>query len=264
MSPWPVRFFTILICVAFVTSGCGEIERRAHVKPSDLIIPVNITERLTHPEAEVFEYFQISREDFKTLGSYMLENERIFQTRPVILQKDVVDKIQDPAIQLFAERLFKEGLVKRVTSLNDNPNKQIDIVIDSDYGLYQQGITYVSLPEMLENDPSNFSYVKDYKDLGDGWYYYVYHYDNVKEEDQYRELAWGQLSEQSKGTLSTPKEKAIVTLQTNDNVGHWIDNRKPEVVVSVQFNTEMDGLLGRIIMFFDPVTKELVGYALRY
>lgn len=245
-------------------SGCGESAGREDVQTSDLIIPVNITEVLKHPEAEVLDYFQESRQEFEKLGAYMLENERIFQTRPVVLQDDTVDKVQDPAIQLFAERLFKEGLVKVVSSLNDNPSKHVDIVMDSNYGLYQQGITYVSLPELLDNDPSIFSYVKDYKDLGDGWYYYVYHYDTVKDEDQYRELAWGQLDEKAKGTLTLPKEKALVTLGAGSNVGHWIGNRKPEVVVSVELNTDADGLLGPIVMFFDPVTKELVGYALRY
>lgn len=264
MYPWPVRIIPFLIWLVLATSGCGDSGSTDQFKTSDLIIPVNINEVLKHSEAEILEYFHENRQDFETLGSYMLENERIFQTRPVILQDGTVDKIQHPTIQLFAERLFKEGMVKVISSLNDSPSKQIDIVIESQYGLYQQGITYYSLPELLKNDPAIFSYIKEYKDLGGGWYYYVYHYDKIKEEDQYRELAWGQLSEQSKGTLSTPKEKAIVTLEAGDNVGHWIDNREAEIVVSVKFNTKVDGLVGPIVMFFDPLTKELVGYALRY
>lgn len=265
MKPWSIRIIPILIGFVFVMSGCKDSGSTGHIEASDLIIPVNITEVLKHPETEVLAYFQERREDFEALGAYMLENERVFQTRPVILlQDDAIDKIQDPAIQLFTQRLFKEGTVKVVSSLNDDPSKQIDILIDSDHGLYRQGITYFSLPEMLASDPSIFSYVKDYKDLGDGWYYYVYHYDQVKEEEQYRELAWGHLSDQTRSTLSTPKENAIVTLEAGDNVGHWIDTRKPEMVVSVQFNTEMDGLLGPITMFFDPVTKELVGSAPRF
>ena len=64
--------------------------------------------------------------------------------------------------------------------------------------------------------------------------------------------------------MTTSKEKAIVTLEAGANVGQWIDNMQPEVVVSVRFNTEMDGLLGPITMFFDPSTKELVGSNPRY
>lgn len=264
MNPWPIRIIPILILFVFATSGCGDLGDTDKLKTSDLIIPVSINEVLKHSEAEVLEYFHENRRDFETLGSYMLENEHIFQTRPVVLQDGTIDTIQDPTIQLFAERLFKEDMVKMISSLNDNPSKRIDIVIDSQYGLYQQGIAYYSLPELLENDPLVFSYIKDYKDLGDGWYYYVHHYDKIKEEDRYRELAWNQLSEQSKGTLSTPKEQALVTLEAGANVSQWIDNKKTEIVVSVKFNTEVDGLLGPIVMYFDPVTKELVGYALRY
>lgn len=266
MNLWPVKIIPILICFVFVASGCQDLGTKENVTTTDLIIPLNITEILTHPEAEVIEYFQERRKGFETLGGYMLENEPVFETRPVILLQDgAIDQIKDSAIRLFAERLFTEGMVKGISSLNDNPSKHIDIVIDSDYGLYQQGITYLSLPEMLEKDPTIFSYVKDYKDLGDGWYYYVYHYDTVKEADQYRELALDILDEQTKSTLNTPKEKAIVTLEAGANVGYWIDNRKKlEVVVSVQFNTELDGLLGPLTMFFDPMTKEWVGGALRF
>lgn len=265
MRPWSVTIIPILVCFTFAISGCKDLGDTAHVKTSDLIIPVNITEVLKHPETEVLEYFKKSREEFETLGGYMLENEHVFQTRPVILHQDYnVDKIQDSTIQLSTQRLFLEGIVKMVSSLNDDPSKQIDILIDSDHGLYRQGITYFSLPELLENDPSIFNYVKDYKDLGGGWYYYVYHYDNIKEEDQYRELAWGHLSDKTRSTLTTSKEKAIVTLEAGTNVGNWIDKEKLEVVVSVQFNTEMDGLLGPITMFFDLTTKELVGSNPRY
>lgn len=265
LKPWPLKIIPILICVAFAASGCGDLGRTKQVKMSDLIVPITITEVLKHPEAEVLDYFQMSRADFEKLGGYMLEHERLFQTRPVILhQTHGIDQIQDPDLQLFAQRLFKEGTVKVVTSLNDNPSKQIDFIIDSDPGLYKQGIAYFSLPKLLEDDPSILSYVRNYKDLGGGWYYYVYHYQKIKEEDQYRELAWGHLSDEERSSLSTPKEKAIVTLEAGTNVAHWNGSRKPDMVVSVQFNTEVDGLLGPIKMFFDPVTKELVGSNLRY
>lgn len=267
MKPLSVRVIPVLICFILTASGCGDLGStgKEHVKASDLIIPLNITEVLKYPKADVLKYFQERRENLENLGNYMLENESVFQTRPVILHQDyAVDKIQNPAILSFAQRLFKEGIIKEISSLNDDPTKTIDILIDDELGLFRQGITYISLPELLKDDPSKLSYVKDYTDLGGNWYYYVYHYEEVKEEDQYRELAWNRLSDEERKTLTTPKEKAIVALEAGENVGHWIDNRELEVVVSVQFNTEMDGLLGPITMYFDPMTKELVGNALRY
>ncbi len=267
MRPLSVRVIPILICIVLAASGCGNIGStgKEHVKASDLIIPVDITEVLKYPKADVFKYFQDSRENLESLGNYMLENESVFQTRPVILHQDYdVDKIQAPAIQSFAQRLFQEGIIKRVSSINDDPTKTIDIMIDDDPGLYQQGITYISLPEMLKDDPAKLSYKKDYTDLGGGWYYYVYHYDDVKEKDRYRELAWNRLSDEERKTLTTPREKAIVALEAGEHVSRWIENSELTVVVSVQFNTELDGLLGPITMYFDPLTKEMVGSAPRF
>ncbi|QGQ97668.1 hypothetical protein EHS13_23640 [Paenibacillus psychroresistens] len=71
------------------------------------------------------------------MGGYMLENEGVFQTRPVILHQGyAIDKIQDPAVQQLAQRLFQDGVVKMVSSLNDNPSKRVDILVDDEYGLY--------------------------------------------------------------------------------------------------------------------------------
>ncbi|SFB03120.1 hypothetical protein SAMN05216312_10372 [Cohnella sp. OV330] len=213
----------------------------------------------------MLKYFQERRENLENLGNYMLENESVFRTRPVILHQDhAVDKIQDPVIQSFAHRLFQESVIKQISSSNDDPTKTVDILIDDEPGLFRQGIAYFSSPELLENDPSKFSYVKDYTDLGGNWYYFVYHYDEVKEEDRYREIAWGLLSDEERKTLTTPREKAIVVLEAGENVTHWIENKTLEVVISVQFSTDRDGLLGPITMYFDPMTKELVGGALRF
>ncbi|WP_169090778.1 hypothetical protein [Paenibacillus sp. PL91] len=262
MNLWPVKFISILICFALAVCGCAGLKSKGteHAEASDFIIPLNVSEVLKHPETEVIKYFQNRREDFDILGSYLLENERVFQTRPVILQQDyAIEKIQDPDSQQFAKTLFQEGIVKRISSLNDNPSKSIDFLFDAEDNLYRQGITYLSLPEMAKGDPSKFSYVNDYKNLGGGWYYYVFHYDKLKNEDEFRKLAWAKISEKERSTLTTPKEKAIVTLESGKNVGNWIDDRKLDVVVSVQFDTEMNGQLGPITMFFDPMTKVLIG-----
>src|SRR5690606_24141144 len=100
--------------------------------------------------------------------------------------------------------------------------------------LYQQGITYLSLEKMAKGDPSKFSYVKQYKSLGGGWYYYVFHFDKVKDEEDFRNLAWSKLSEEEQSTVIVPKEKIKVILESGKNVGRWIDDRKLDIVVSVQ------------------------------
>ncbi|MEK5034310.1 hypothetical protein MKY96_22880 [Paenibacillus sp. FSL R7-0302] len=267
MNLRPMKFISVLICFALTVCGCAGLKSKGteHVTASDFIIPLNVSEMLKRPETGVIKYFQNRREDFEILGSYLLENEKVFQTRPVILQQNYsIENIQDPEIQEIAQTLFQEGIVKRISSLNDAPSKSIDFLFDAEDNLYQQGITYLSLPEMAKGDPSKFSYVNDYKNLGGGWYYYVFHYDKLKNEDEFRNLAWAQISEKERSTLTTQKEKAIVILESGKNVGYWIDDRKSEVVVSVQLDTEMNGPLGPITMFFDPMTKDLIGGNLRF
>jgi hypothetical protein len=261
MKSWPISFMLILVCTALMTSGCAGLSNgNKQVNMSDLIIPLNMSEVLKRPETEVIAYFQDRRDNFESLGNYMLENERLFQARPVILHPDsAIAIIQDPAIREFVQQVFQEGVVMMISSLNDDPNKRVDIWIDSQRGLFRQGVTYVSRPEMNHGYSSILNYVENYKDLGDGWYYYVYHYDSIHEEELYRELAWNKLSDKERSTLTFPKEEAIVALETGATVGIWIDDRRLDVVVSVEFRTESDGILGPIKAFFDPLTKELVG-----
>ena len=47
-------------------------------------------------------------------------------------------------------------------------------------------------------------------------------------------------------------------------VGYKKDNTERKFVVSVCFNTDVDGLLGPIIVYLDPSTKEVVGGGLRF
>jgi hypothetical protein len=90
MKSWTIRTMLILVCTALMTSGCAGLLSNGNkqVNVNDLIIPLNVSELLKRPEVEVLEYFQDRRENFESLGNYMLENERLFQTRPVILQQD--------------------------------------------------------------------------------------------------------------------------------------------------------------------------------
>lgn len=267
MNLGQVKLLIILICLTLTLCGCADLKNKGmeQVVPTDFIIPKNIGEVLKIPETDVISYFQNYREDFEILGKYLLENESDFQTRPVILfQGYDIDKIQDSDSQQISERLFQEGMVKRISSLNDAPSKSIDFLFEYEDNLYQQGITYLSLEEMAKGDPSKYSYVKEYKSLGGGWYYYVFHYDKVKDEDDFRNLAWSKISEEEQSTVIVPKEQVKVILESGKNVGRWIDDRTLDIVVSVQLNTELDGLLGPITMYFDPLTKDLIGYDLRY
>ncbi len=262
MQRRPIRFMLFLVCTALMTGGCaGSLSNgNKQVNVNDLIIPLNVSEVLKRPESEVLEYFQDRRDNFVSLGNYMLANERLFQARPVILHQAFdFAVIEDHAIAEFARQVFHDGVAMRISSLNDDPSKRVDIWIDSEHGLFRQGITYVSLAEMNQGEPSILNYVENYKDLGGGWYYYVYYYDRLLGEERFRELAWRALSEEERSTVTIPVEQAVVTLEDGANVGRLSEDDKLDIVAAVTFHTELDGLLGPIKLYMDPMSKKVVG-----
>lgn len=256
----------ILVLLALLTGACSN-RTDASLEAADFIIPIDIADIVKRSEAESAAYFEERRADFEALAEYLLASEAVFQTRPVILHREhAVELIEDPALQAFARAVFDDGIVQNITSLNDNPAKRVNLLIDYVHGVYRQGIAYLSLPEMTEEQYPALNYVQSYTDLGGGWYYYVHHYDNIKDADRYRELGWELLSDGDRAKLRYPKDQAVVTLEPGTNVGYWLeeDRRKPELVAAVEFNTEQDGLLGPIKLYFDPTTGELLGSAPRY
>lgn len=123
---------------------------------------------------------------------------------------------------------------------------------------------YVSDAQAISKDKTKYNYVKYYKDLGNGWFYYLHYYNEIKDADVFREIAWDRIGEKVRNTVIYDWHKAIVTLEDWKSVGKKMDDNEREFVVTVCFNTDQDGLLGPIILHFDPLTKKLVGIENRY
>lgn len=258
-----------IIFIIMINSGCESLESKDTIgngssKENDMIIEVNEKDLVKVSEDEVLEYFNEKKNDFISLANYLLGNEREFGTRPVIISRDEgIEKIQDQSIKKIAELFIQQGMIKNVDSLNDEI-KDVHFLIDNEYGMFEQGVRYVSDRKIIDEDKTKYNHVKRYKDLGNGWFYFVHHYNKIKEEENFRKIAWGKLSEGEKKSVVIESNKAIVTLEDGKNIGYKLDKKDHKFVVSVQYNTNADGLLGPIIMYFDPSTKELAGYNLRF
>ena len=236
----------------------------AQIKESDLIIKVNKDNITNASEESVLDFYEENKDDLTKVGNYLLENEMLFRTRPVIINKQssiYIDKITDETIKRLTYKLLNEGTIKQVSSLNDNI-KTVDFLLNSEYGIYEQGIKYVSDTQVITSDISKYNYVKYYKDLSNGWFYYLYYYNEIKDADIYRKIAWDIVSE--KKSVINDWRRAIVTLEDWNSVGYKKDKKERKFVVSVCFATEVDGLLGPIIVYLDPLTKEVIGGGLRY
>lgn len=236
------------------------------IKASDLITEVNPEDLTKTSEESVLGFYESNKVDLKTVADYLLANEKLFGTRPVIINESIhedIEKIDDETIRKIADKLLKDGLIKQIASLNDDI-KDVRFLIDGEYGTYEQGIRYLSDIQIISNDKSKYNHVKYYKELSRGWFYYLYYYNEIKDADSFRKVVWDKMSENDKKSVAYDWHKAIVTLEDWDSVGHKKDNSNHKYVVSVCFNTEADGLLGPIIIYLDPLTKEVVGGELRY
>ena len=91
---------------------------------------------------------------------------------------------------------------------------------------------------------------------------------------EYRDLAWSNIEADSKKTLTTKKDEAIVAIIGSDNGGVMAksDELKKKLeeikaaggtLVSVTYNTDQDKLIGPLTLVFDPSTKELIGHFIR-
>lgn len=78
-----------------------------------------------------------------------------------------------------------------------------------------------------------------------------------------RELAWIQLSNEEKTSVTGDWKEAKVTIVQWDEVPLKKTSVKPESIYKVTFNTNLDELLGPIGIYFDTATKEIVGYDAR-
>lgn len=78
--------------------------------------------------------------------------------------------------------------------------------------------------------------------------------DNEKDPDmQIREIAWNYLGDEAKSTVNVDWKKAPVNETTFNGVS----------VLVVTFNTTDYALLGPIMVYVDPITKVVLGQAMR-
>lgn len=84
------------------------------------------------------------------------------------------------------------------------------------------------------------------------------------EDEQYRQTAWNDLSDQQKETVTTDVDEAKIN--RNDTYTRMLseDDREEVPAVSVTFNTEYDAMLGPIVVYIDPETKEVLGHGVRF
>ena len=73
---------------------------------------------------------------------------------------------------------------------------------------------------------------------------------------KYREVAWTSLSAEEKETVTIDWREAKV-----NKCNYW---EKEQEAACVEFNTTLDPLLGPIVVFIEPVTLEVLGYAPRF
>lgn len=78
-----------------------------------------------------------------------------------------------------------------------------------------------------------------------------------------RELAWNQLSNEEKTSVTGDWKEAKVKIVKWEEIPLKKVSLKPESIYKVSFNTNIDGLLGPIGVYFDSATKEIVGYDIR-
>jgi len=233
---------------------------------SSYIIKVDKSSFIEIPEANVIESFTNRKDQFMRVSEYNLSNEKLYRTRPVILIKNstLLDRIVDASIRKDVGDLLEIEGIQNISSLNDQTYKYVDFMFNYKYGVYQQGILFQPDTEIIKKNPSEYNYTNEYKSLGDGWYYYIFYYDTIKNADAYRKAAWNRLDTRSQRSVNIDWKQAVVTLVDWNKVGIKLaDNTSYKFVISVCFNTNMDGLLGPIITYIDPETSRVIGYAIR-
>lgn len=200
------RLILPIIFIILLISGCNGSENtdtasRGSSKENSMIFEINEKDLVKVSDEQALEYFNENKSDFIAVANYLLENESEFGTRPIYLYEDRnIEKIQDQRIKEKAELIFQNGIIKSIYSLDDEI-KNVYFSIDKEYQVFEQGIRYVSDREVIDRDKTQYNYVKRYEDLGDGWFYYLHHYNRVKDEDVFREIAWSKLTEEDKKTI---------------------------------------------------------------
>ena len=83
-------------------------------------------------------------------------------------------------------------------------------------------------------------------------------------DDEYRKIAWNALTEEQKQTVIIDLDDANVNRNDTYVLRDKEGPNKEVPAVSVRFNTKDDSLLGPIIVYIAPDTKEVLGQGLRF
>lgn len=259
------NLFLIAALLLFVSASLSCTASSGTV--NDMIIEVDKTTFLENSEKEVMDYYEEFKVDIHALTDYIMEKQMLFSSLPVAITREYneLPAIGAPEnIQAIARRLIMEGLFK-AASVSTGDGSDAHFYVNAVSGVYEQGIRYVSDTQIIAEDKSGYIYIKEYTDLGDGWYYYLYYYKKVKDEDIYKKIIWDEMGEKVQDTvIGADWHSAIVTLVDWSDVYYKADDVKRDFVVCVTFYTDQDGFLGPIVRYLDPVSKEIVGGEMRF
>ncbi len=91
------------------------------------------------------------------------------------------------------------------------------------------------------------------KHLGDNWYYYYEYYDDIKNSDKYRTMAWGSMGYGAKDNDNWDIGNVTLEYKNNINYAKWLKEPGSDMIISVSFD-------GVNKTFIDPLTDEIIGY----
>lgn len=83
-------------------------------------------------------------------------------------------------------------------------------------------------------------------------------------EEEFRLIAWESLSSQEKETVIIDLDEAKVDMDDTYSIVNSENESEEVPAVSVRFNTEDDPILGPIIVYIEPESKEVLGQAPRF
>lgn len=84
-----------------------------------------------------------------------------------------------------------------------------------------------------------------------------------------REIAWNSITEKSRKTVIHPMEQAAVELFgiEDDTNYYWaksFSNTDANKFVAVTFKTDIDGRVGPIVVYIDPINNKIIGHRPRW
>ena len=125
-------------------------------------------------------------------------------------------------------------------------------IAGSDRGgiIYSQDREYF---ERKKSEDKSLNYVMYSKHLGDNWYYYYEYYDDIKNSDKYRTMAWGSMGYGAKDNDNWDIGNVTLEYKNNINYAKWLKEPGSDMIISVSFD-------GVNKTFIDPLTDEIIGY----